>query len=156
MKAVLIFFAITISFFNFSIEKKTYYDALSSKTVEPLDLMINQLEKEKSSPLNSAYKGTLIAKKAGFVKGAGEKLKLFKAGVKLLEDEIKKDPKETEYRFLRLTIQENCPKILKYGHNIEEDKAILYKNYKSLSKELQQVISDYAKTSDVLSNSNLN
>ena len=146
---------LTFSFFNLSIDKGSFYDALSSNSVEDLEQMIQLLEKEKATPLNLAYKGTLIAKKAGHAKNAAEKVKLFKSGIKLLEAEILRSPKEIEYRFLRLTIQENCPKILKYNQNIEEDVTMITKGFSHLNKELKHILLDYSKNSKLLKSSDL-
>lgn len=155
MKSIILIFVFSFSLFNFSIEKSTYYNALSSNSVKELDKMISQLEKEKTSPINRAYKGTLIAKKASFEKVVAEKIKLFKKGVTLLEDEINKFPKNIEYRFLRLTIQENAPKILKYNTNIKEDVSLITKEYSRLNKALKSIILDYSKNSKLLNSSNL-
>ena len=153
MKSFILMFVFSLSLFNFSIEKNKFYDVLSSNSVEKLDKMISQLEKEKQSPINRAYKGTLIAKKASFKKVAAEKIKLFKAGVLLLETEIKKSPKVVEYRFLRLTIQENCPKILKYNTNVKEDVSVITKGYSKLNTNLKSIILDYSKDSKLLNSS---
>lgn len=155
MKSLLLLFAFSFSFLNFSIDKSSYYDALSSNSIEKLEGMVQQLEREKSSPINRAYKGALIAKKASFEKTAAAKIKLFKSGVALLENEITKSSKEVEFRFLRLTVQENCPKILKYNQNINEDIDVIIKGYSHLNKELKKVILDYAKNSKTLNSSKL-
>ena len=155
MKSIVLILAFTFSFLNFSIEKSAFYDALSSNSVEKLDKMIQQLEKEKKTSLNLAYKGALIAKKAAFKKKVADKINLFKSGVTLLETEISKFPKEVEYRFLRLTIQENCPKILKYNKNIEEDIDVITKGYPHLNKPLKKIILDYTKHSKLLNSNKL-
>jgi len=155
MKSIILLFVFSFSFLNYSIDKGSYYNALKSKSVTDLDKMILLIEKEKITPLNQAYKGTLVAKKAGFEKKAAAKIKLFKAGVVLLEAEISKSPKNVEYRFLRLTIQENAPKILKYNKNIKEDIAIITKGYSTLKTGLKKIIIDYSNNSTVLNSSDL-
>ncbi len=155
MKFILLTFTFAFAFFNFSIEKSSFYDVLSSDSIEKIDNMIQRIEKEKPTSINLAYKGTLVAKKASFVKNVGEKVRLFKSGITLLEAEINKSPKEIEYRFLRLSIQENCPKILKYNQNIEEDVTVITKEYASLNKGFQKIIMDYAKNSKALNSSKL-
>ena len=155
MKSAVLLFLFTFSFFDLSIDKSSYYDALKSNSVNDINSMIGLLDNEASTPLLRAYKGTLIAKKASFESKPAQKIKVFKSGVLLLETEINKSPKNVEYRFLRLTIQENCPKILKYNQNTKEDIKIITAKFSSLNKTLQTVILDYAKKSTLLNSSHL-
>ena len=92
----------------------------------------------------------MLTKKASFEKAVQSKIKSFKAGATLLETEISKFPKQTEYRFLRLCIQENCPKILGYNKNIQEDVLLISTNYSQQSNLLKKIIYDYAKNSNAL------
>ena len=87
---------------------------------------------------------------AGLVKGAKKKLDLFKAGRIKLETAMMADTENTEYHFLRLSIEEHSPKIVKYHSDIEKDKAIVQKNFKNLSPVVQKAILDYCKNSKVL------
>jgi len=61
-----------------------------------------------------AYKGAAIAMKAKFAKQIKEKKNLFVEGVKLIENSVKSEPNNLEIRLIRLSIQENSPKILNY------------------------------------------
>jgi hypothetical protein len=155
MKFIIFLSIFTFSFINIQVDKKSFYETLSSNSIEELNQMINKIERKQSNSLANAYKGTLIAKKSSFLKNTTEKIKTFKAGVNLLETEIEKFPKNVEYRFLRLTIQENCPKILKYDKNIEKDIEIITNEFSTLDKELKEVIANFAKTSSGLKSSNL-
>jgi len=131
-------------------DKAAFYVALSSESV---DVINKQLLAVKSSSVaeKEAYEGALLMKKAGVISGtAREKLNLFKSGRSKLEYAISKDNSNTEYRFLRLIIQEHAPKIVKYRSEIEPDSQIVRTNFKNLPQYLQQVITDYSKTSKVL------
>lgn len=75
---------------------------------------------------------------------------MFKQGKMLLEGAIKKENKNTEFRFLRLIIQENCPAFLKYQDNIKEDADAVKQMYKKISSALKQAVLDYSKTSKTL------
>ena len=68
----------------------------------------------------------------------------------MLEEAIKRDPDNAEFRFLRLVIQEHAPGFLGYKGNIEKDCAYIRKYYKSLPDEVQQTIADYNKKSKFL------
>ncbi|PSL24716.1 hypothetical protein [Dyadobacter jiangsuensis] len=137
------------------IDKGVYYKALSSGEEASIDKVLARLENESSSSKVNAYKGALTMKKAGFVKGVGGKVKTFKKGASLLEDEIKSNPGNTEFRFLRLTVQEHAPGILKYNKEIDADKQAIVSGYDKLDADLKNVIADYAKDSKVLKESDL-
>lgn len=137
------------------VDKGTFYEALSSGEEDSIDQMLSKLEGEKSTSKMNAYKGALTMKKAGFVKGVGGKVKTFKRGAHLLEDEIKSNPGNTEFRFLRLTIQEHAPGILKYNKEIDADKQAVVSGYARLDADLKNVIAGYAKDSKVLKESDL-
>ena len=92
----------------------------------------------------NAYKGAITASMANHVKNAAEKLKLFNEGKALLEQSIKNDASNTELRFLRLTIQTNCPKALGYNKQIEGDKTFIADHLETVKDaSLQQKIKDY-------------
>jgi len=129
----------------------TFYDALYSDSLETVEQALEQLEKEKQTATVVAYKGGLTMKKSNYLKSAAKKIETFKAGHKLLEASIKTDPNNTEYRFIRLTIQEHAPKILKYNKNITEDKALILKGYKKMPSKTRAYVLDYAKQSNILS-----
>lgn len=132
------------------------YEALKSDSLEQVETALKKLESDKVSSLSKAYQGTLIMKKADFMKTPKQKIATFKKGHQLLEAEITSHPKNAEYRFLRLLIQENAPKILKYNKNLDEDKKIIIANYSNFSPFLQAFIKDYSKNSPTLKNSDLN
>ncbi len=155
MKSVILITLLTFSISSFAIEKSTFYKVLSGKSETEIGNTIQQLNKEKSSSLNNAYKGALIAKQAEFAKSAVEKVKLFKSGVKLLEAEIAKQPNNLELRFLRLAIQENCPKILKYNSNITSDSNAIIEGYSKLENKLKAIILDYSKGSKALTSNKI-
>ena len=119
------------------------------KINEQLNILYMYKIKEKD-----IYIGALLMKKAGMITNLKIKLKDFKAGRKKMEDALVKDSTNTEYHFLRLMIQENAPKILNYNTKIEKDNLYIRKNFKSLSKELQEIVMDYSKKSKALQNLN--
>jgi hypothetical protein len=74
---------------------------------------------------------------------------MFIAGVTMVEKAIKNDPNNIEIRLIRLSIQENTPKILKYKSNITEDKNIIISTFDRQSKDLKVYIKLYVKQSKV-------
>ncbi|PJA06192.1 MAG: hypothetical protein COX70_10050 [Flavobacteriales bacterium CG_4_10_14_0_2_um_filter_32_8] len=150
MKTILFILFSSLPFINFSVDTEEYYAVFSGKSIQNIDQLITELEQQEHTTTNNAYKGALLAKKADFEDDVSKKIKTFKIGVQLLEIEIKKFPKETEYRFLRLCIQENCPKILNYDKNIKEDVQLITNNFSKQPKSLKTIIANYAKTSKQL------
>jgi hypothetical protein len=130
-------------------DKSAYYKNLSLKDVKRIDEELN-LVKNLPLPDRDAYEGALLAKKAGLAGKAKEKLNLFKAGKKKLESAISSDSKNTEWRFLRLIIQENAPKAVNYKNNIKDDSEHVRKNFQSLPEPVKKVVLDYSKNSKVL------
>ncbi len=91
-----------------------------------------------------AYKGASITLVARHAKTIKEKKSRFIEGAKLIEYAIEKEPNAVEPRFVRLGIQENAPKILKYRDNIPEDKELILKQFKYIaSKDLKNHVKDY-------------
>jgi|TARA_R110000737_G_scaffold75080_1_gene104510 hypothetical protein len=132
--------------FAVSFSKADFYSVMSGDNENSISNYISKLENAASNE-QKAYKGALLMKKASFQKTPKEKLVLFKEGRLLLENEISKDSKNTEYRFLRLIIQENAPKILKYNTNISEDAALVKKYYPSLNGDVKKAVESYSKSS---------
>lgn len=130
-------------------KREPFYAALSSATLNKIDEQLKLVEKTGITE-KSAYEGTLMMKKSGLISGASKKLNLFKEGSKKLESAISKDINNTEYRFLRLMIQENAPSILGYKNNIKEDSDLVRKDYNKLSETVQKAILNYNKVSKSL------
>jgi hypothetical protein len=135
---------------SFGQDRSTFYKVLSSKSEDLIDQQLALLEKEKRTPQNVAFEGALLMKKASFQKGASNMVKMFKSGARQLEAEIEKSPSNVEYRFIRLTIQEHAPGILKYNKKLDEDKSAVIAGYPKLGGELRSVILDYSKRSRIL------
>ncbi len=129
--------------------REQFFKAFSSGNKEQIDQALAVVG-EADGKMARAYEGALLMKKAGLIKGPGEKLKMFKKGHEIFESELAADPGNAELRFIRLCIQENAPKVLKYRHEIEEDKAYVVKSFASLPADIRKHILDYAESSDVL------
>lgn len=134
-------------------DRANFYSIMSSGKLKDVNEELNTVRgsevKEKQ-----AYEGALLMRKAGLVKIPAEKLHFFKLGYIKLEGAISASPENAEYRFLRLTIQENAPHIVKYYHQIPEDKAIVIKDFKNLMPDVREAVRDYSKTSKVLTPQN--
>ena len=132
-----------------SFDLSTFYEAIAGNDTNELNSVLTEL-KQSDLAGREAYEGTLLMKKSGMLSKAKEKLSVFKSGRAKLEAAIQKDPANCEYRFLRLIIQENVPKIVKYKSNIKEDSTLIRTSYKKLSPIVQQAVKDYSKKSKIL------
>ena len=132
-----------------ALDRAAYYKAMESNNKTLVDEQISELH---SAPedVKNAFLGAMIMRKAGIGGNPASKLKLFKQGRLLLEEAIAKDPKNAEYRFLRLIIQENAPGVLGYKNDVQKDSEFIRKSYNSLPDDLQKTIADYSKKSKVL------
>lgn len=137
------------------LDRLSFYKAFESDSQSQMDKALTSLKNERPSQTRDAYTGALTMKKSQFMSTPKEKAEVFKEGREMLEAIIKKDPSNTEYRFLRLAIQENVPKILKYSGQIAEDKNHIVKNFKSLDVTLKKIIREYAEQSANLSSNEL-
>lgn len=152
-KAVAFIFFLSVLSFSASAQagatRKAFYAALAAGSVSMWDNQLAEIKKLKGNDME-AFEGTLLMRKSATLKVPVQKLNVFKRGHKLLESAIGKEPANAEYRFLRLMIQENAPKIVGYNKNIAEDANTVKNNFKSLPAEAQQAIVAYSKSSKVL------
>jgi len=80
-----------------------------------------------------AYKGAVTTLMAKFSKSTKDKKSLFKEGATLIEYAVAEDPNNIEIRCIRIGVQENTPKVVKYYKNISEDKQFLLEHYKEIT-----------------------
>lgn len=121
-----------------------YKEAAHDKTkVEAFHKLLSEITKKNSTTL-VAYKGASISLMGKHAKKIKDKRDLFIEGVSFIEFAIKKSPNNIEVHFIRLGIQENSPKLLKYKKNIEEDKHLILKQFNTIkSSALKKHIKDY-------------
>jgi hypothetical protein len=97
-----------------------------------------------------AYKGAASTLMTKYTRKVKEKKEFFKTGIEFLEYAVSREPGNIEIRFLRLSVQENAPKFLKYRGHIEEDKKFILDNYgATTTKEVRALIKNYALQSTI-------
>jgi len=131
------------------LDKASFYSAMASNSMEAVDLALAEV-RQTDIPEKTAYEGALLMKKAGLTSKSKEKMKLFKAGHAKLESAIKDDNEVVEYHFIRLMIQENSPKIVRYKGDLKKDAELVTASFKTLAPIVQQAVRDYSKTSSFL------
>ena len=90
-----------------------------------------------------AYKGASIAILSKLEKKVSDKSKKFKEGAGLIDFAVANEPNSIEIRMIRLSIQENVPKIVNYRANKKEDKKFLLDHYKEQTGVLKTYIGDF-------------
>lgn len=125
-----------------------FYGALATDDTTKLFKMLDDLNYAATNQ-ELAYKGTLLMKKASTIRSP-KGLNVFNKGKKMLNDVILREKENAEFRFLRLVIQENCPKQLNYHANINADAVLVKKKYKDLGPQVQGAVLDYSRNSKVL------
>lgn len=125
------------------------YVASSESKINALDFYETMEKYDNNNETLLAYKGAAIAIKAKYLKTVKEKKEWFTKGATILENSIKSNPNNIESRLIRLSIQENTPKILKYKQNIEEDKKQILLLYSKQSNDLKLYVKDYVSQSKI-------
>jgi len=136
-------------------DKGTFYSVMATGSIGDIDAELVVLNtgqiKEKEG-----YEGALLMKKSGLLSKPKDKLTIFKSGYRKLESSLATDSSNGEYHFLRLTIQEHAPRIVKYYKDQDSDRQHVVRSFKNLSPVVQKAILDYSKHSKVLSTKELN
>lgn len=101
-----------------------------------------------STPTHKAYYGAALSLKAKYGQNVREKKEFFVEAVEYIEAAVKAEPNNIEIRLIRLSVQENSPRIVRYKTNMDEDKALILDNYNSQSTAVKRCIRDYISNSD--------
>lgn len=106
-----------------------YEKAVSDKKI--CQAMIEKLSTD-TDALHMAYLGAFQAIWAKHIINPISKLSTFKKGKKNIELAVKSKPDDVEIRFVRLSVQLNCPSFLGYSSHINEDKKIVESNIRNI------------------------
>lgn len=137
MKGVLciIFLTIVSATMSFAMEIE-YVRSHYEKAVEDRDLcrrLMDALAKQADEPLSLGYLGAFQTIWANHTSNPIAKLSTFRRGKKNIERAISLAPENVELRFIRLSVQVNCPAFLGYDEHIEGDRAFIRQHMKRLA-----------------------
>ena len=133
LNVLILAISITVLSLDVSTVRNAYKEAAQdSSKIEAFSKLLTNVSKNDDVAL-VAYKGAAIALLARNEKRIKDKKDLFVEGISYVEYAIEKAPNNIEVRFIRLGIQENTPKILKYKGDIEEDKQFILKQFKNIN-----------------------
>ena len=142
-------FLALILLFSKDLDRANFYSVLANGEIDAIDNMLNSF-KSLAFAGKDAFEGTLLMRKAGLMTVPARKLKLFKEGRIKLQTAIVNDSTNAEFRFLRLIIQEQAPKIVNYRGQLSVDKQYVIHSFPALPPEVKQAVSNYSKSSAVI------
>jgi hypothetical protein len=124
--------------------RKVYSESMKDNaTCEAAYTKISQVANYDNSIL-TGYKAAITIAMSKYLKTTKEKIAYFNRGKLLLESAITKDDKNVELKFIRYTIQSNCPPALKYTKNKATDKTYIIENLASVkNNSIRTSIKDY-------------
>ncbi|HTM98213.1 MAG TPA: hypothetical protein VL088_05705 [Pedobacter sp.] len=112
--------------------------------------MLHKLNKSKLSNVQLAYLGGFQTIWANHTFNPLTKLSTFKKGKANIDRAILNDQDNIETRFIRLSVQKNCPRFLGYFKNIQEDELYLSKHIAKVNdKDLKNMINKILKVATV-------
>lgn len=102
--------------------------------------LIDELSKISGSSIFQGYLGAFETIWANHAIMPTAKISTFNKGKKNIEAAINADPNNIELRYIRLSIQKNCPSFLGYNNNIEADRIFIKSNFQKItSASLKQM-----------------
>ncbi len=152
MKLMFVFLLSIFSFFQSDLEALRNSYSKANLSNENAKNFIDLAEKKTSSdPVISAYKASAKILEAKITTGISKKKALVKTGATSLEEIIKNNPNNAELRVIRMSVQENIPKIVGYNKNLKDDKTFLLTNYAKQNPELKNYIKRFIEQSKTTS-----
>lgn len=113
----------------------------ASNSVEEAEVFIKLTESTDVSAVQQAYRGAAFALKSKFGK---QKIKHLKEAKSLIENAVLSEPENIEIRMIRLSIQENLPRIARYDDAILADKEFIATHLKNLrNKSLKKYLQGF-------------
>lgn len=110
-----------------------YEQAITNKEV--CTTMIDGLKKSKVNNIELAYLGGLQTIWANHTINPISKLKTFDIGKTNIEKAVTNEKDNIEIRFVRLSVQKNCPKFLGYSASIAEDELYIKQHISDIQSE---------------------
>lgn len=146
MKLIMFFFVLSLS--GNLTEIRNLYSNVSSSKEKQQDFITYMQKADTKKPVFQAYKGAALILQSKNTTVKSDRKQLFVNGAGLIDKSVNKEPENIEIRLIRLSIQENIPKALKYNSNIQEDVTFINKNLNHIKdSELKSYVQRYVKQS---------
>lgn len=149
MKLIFSFITVCILFFQSGLESLRESYAKANVSNANTEAFINTAEKTSGS--DAVIQGYKAAAKIMEAKIAKQNRKaLVKSGAANLESLIKSNPNNIELRVIRMSVQENIPKIVGYRGSLKDDKTFILNNYSKQNSALKNYIKKFAAQSKTM------
>ena len=133
------------SFFQSDLESlRNSYSKANSSNENAKNFIAIAEKKSSNDPVISAYKSASKILEAKVTTEKNKRKSFVKSGATTLENLIKSNPNNAELRVIRMSVQENLPKIVGYNKNLKEDKTFLINNYSKQNADLKSYIKQFA------------
>lgn len=151
MKLIVTLMFTFFSFFQSDLESLRNSYSKANQSNENAKNFIELAEKKNSSDIMiSAYKAAAKVLEAKVTTEKNKRKSFVKSGATSLESLIKSNPNNAELRVIRMSVQENIPKIVGYNKNLKEDKSFLISNYSKQNAALKSYIKQFAAQSKTI------
>ncbi|SDQ52601.1 hypothetical protein SAMN05421664_1917 [Chryseobacterium soldanellicola] len=149
MKLILSLITAFIFFFQTDLDALRYSYAKANASNANTQAFINLAEKQTGTdPVTNGYQAAAKIMQAKIVKE--NRKALVKSGAASLESIIKNNPNNIELRVIRLSVQENIPKIVGYRGSIKDDKAFILNNYSKQNTAIKAYVKKFAMQSKTI------
>lgn len=143
MKLIFSLIAAFVVFFQLNLESLRESYAKANASNANTESFINLAGKASGSDAAiQGYKAAAQIMEAKITKS--NRKALVKSGATSLEAVIKSNPNNAELRIIRMSVQENIPKIVGYRGSLKDDKAFLLNNYSRQNTTLKNYIRRFA------------
>lgn len=145
MKLIFTLMFTFFSFFQSDLETlRNSYSKANSSNENAKNFIALAEKKSSSDPVISAYKSASKILEAKVTTEKNKRKSFVKSGATTLESLIASNPNNAELRVIRMSVQENIPKIVGYNKNLKEDKTFLINNYSKQNADLKSYIKQFA------------
>lgn len=142
------------SFFQSDLESlRNSYSKANSSNENAKNFIALAEKKSSNDPVISAYKSASKILEAKVTTEKNKRKSFVKSGATTLESLIASNPNNAELRVIRMSVQENIPKIVGYNKNLKEDKTFLINNYSKQNADLKSYIKQFAGQSKTMTTS---
>lgn len=149
MKLIFSFIAAFIIFFQSEIESLRDSYAKANLSNANTEAFIHTADKASGSDaVTQGYKAAAKIMEAKITKH--NRKALVKSGATNLESLIKNNPNNIELRVIRMSVQENIPKIVGYRGSLKIDKTFIINNYGKQNTALKNYIKRFAAQSKTM------
>lgn len=149
MKLIFSLITAVLLFFQSGLESLRESYAKANLSNSNTEAFINTAEKTSGSDaVILGYKAAAKIMEAKITKQ--NRKALVKAGATSLETLVKNNPNNIELRVIRMSVQENIPKIVGYRGSLKEDKNFILNNYSKQNGTLKSYVKRFAAQSKTM------